>query len=361
MLITGIEVIRGSPGIRALRHRARQVTGVPVGEKVELTYGDALRINTGFDYRGPAQDVSLYGSIGERKVLIGFDEKVSAEVTVSLPHSLAEFVPVTASLDIPITADIGPGTDYDIYCKIKEYMEAGLPEVDDVIDITGIPPTYELLQETIYPYAYVYDGPDEVSVFTCTSDPFIPADWLAAKFAAAAESEVEKAGGRVMEVRVYVDKSPLFWTDWRIEIVGTPLAGTAGLSMTLGIPIWAAILIACLAICAVMVIATWAIKTIVGTFTHKPISEEIKLAWSKETLIKVIYDFEIKLERSPTPPEELEEWSEEELRVYTNELAAVVAPPAEGLGLAIVAAGVLGLGALAVGAYALSRPKKAVK
>ncbi|MBA7681864.1 hypothetical protein ES703_90206 [subsurface metagenome] len=110
-----------------------------------------------------------------------------------------------------------------------------------------------------------------------------------------------------------------------------------------------------------MVIATWAIKTIVGTFTHKPISEEIKLAWSKETLIKVIYDFEMKLERSPTPPEELEEWSEEELRVYTNELAAVVAPPAEGLGLAIVAAGVLGLGALAVGAYALSRPKKAVK
>ncbi|GAJ17660.1 unnamed protein product, partial [marine sediment metagenome] len=41
MQITGIEVIRRSPGV---------AIGVVDGEKIELNYGDTLRVNVGFDY-----------------------------------------------------------------------------------------------------------------------------------------------------------------------------------------------------------------------------------------------------------------------------------------------------------------------
>jgi hypothetical protein len=350
MNIIGLEVLPGSPGGLAI--------GAVPPEKVELTYGQKLRVNTSFGYRGLATKVTLYGSIGHRD-WIQFWEDCVSEQPIDLPES-KEFTPCVASVDIPITADISPGSDYDIYCKIKEYPGAGLPQVDDVITITGMPPTFELLEETIYPYAYVYDGKCDVCTFTFRTDPFTPASWIAGKLAAACENEVEKAGGRVMEMRVYVDRSPLLWTDWRIEVVGIPPKTTAGVAMSLGIAWWAIAIIAALAIILIIVI-TWSIKTIVSSFTHKPISEEIKATWSKDTLIKVIGDFETKLERTPTPPEELEKKTDQELRDYTNELASVIAPAPGGLGLAIAAAGVLGLGALALGAYAMSRPRETGK
>jgi hypothetical protein len=350
MNIIGLEVLPGSPGGLAI--------GAVPPEKVELTYGQKLRVNTSFGYRGLATKVTLYGSIGHRD-WIQFWEDCVSEQPIDLPES-KEFTPCVASVDIPITADISPGSDYDIYCKIKEYPGAGLPQVDDVITITGMPPTFELLEETIYPYAYVYDGKCDVCTFTFRTDPFTPASWIAGKLAAACENEVEKAGGRVMEMRVYVDRSPLLWTDWRIEVVGIPPKTTAGVAMSLGIAWWAIAIIAALAIILIIVI-TWSIKTIVSSFTHKPISEEIKATWSKDTLIKVIGDFETKLERTPTPPEELEKKSEDELRKYCDELASAIAPAPGGLGLAIAAAGVLGLGALALGAYAMSRPRETGK
>jgi len=237
-----------------------------------------------------------------------------------------------------------------------------MPEVDDAINIVGMPPTFELLEETIYPYAYVYDGPCDVSTFTFKTDPFTPANWIAGKLAANIEKKVKEAGGRVMEMRVYVDKSPLLWTDWRIEVVGTPAPTTAGVGMPVGIAWWAVAILAALAIVLIIVI-TWAIKTVVSSFTHKPISEEVKKAWSKETLISAIGDFEEKLKRTPTPPEDLEKKSDQELRDYCDELAEAVAPtvPGAGLAIAIIGAGILGMGALAIGAYAISQRKETRK
>ncbi|GAI71532.1 unnamed protein product, partial [marine sediment metagenome] len=55
MSITGIEVVRCNPVV---------ATGVVAGEKIELTYGDTLRVNVSFDYRGLAGSVTLYGAIG---------------------------------------------------------------------------------------------------------------------------------------------------------------------------------------------------------------------------------------------------------------------------------------------------------
>ncbi|GAJ04725.1 unnamed protein product, partial [marine sediment metagenome] len=62
MNITGIEVIRGNPGVSANPGSAVQL--LP-GEKVELTYGQSLRVNVSFDYRGPAGDATLRGTIGQ--------------------------------------------------------------------------------------------------------------------------------------------------------------------------------------------------------------------------------------------------------------------------------------------------------
>ena len=353
MNIIGLEVLPGSPGGLAI--------GAVPPEKVELTYGQKLHVNTSFGYRGLATKVTLYGAIGKRGLT--FDEILKGEAEIDLPKS-EEFTPRVASVDIPITADISPGSDYDLYCKIKEYPGAGYPEVDDVITITGIPPTFELLEETIYPYAYVYDGPCDMVTFTFKTDPFTPASWIAGRLAQHFEDEARKTGLRVMEIRVYADKSPLLWTDWRIEVIGTPAPATAGLGMTLGIPVWAAILIIAIAIIAVIIVATLATKIIVGLFTHKALSEEIKATWSRESLISVIGDFETKLERTPTPTEDLDKKTDQELRDYCNELASAIVPPTEGLGLALAIAGVgiLGLGALAVAAYAMGKPaEKKVK
>jgi len=342
MSVTGIEVRRRNPDVAAI--------GVVVGEKVELTYGDTLRVNVSFDYRGLAGSATLYGAIGNRG-WAGFAEKLHNEVSIDLPESTADFTPCERSIDIGITPDIDPGIDYDLYCKIREYPEAGLPQADDVIDIVGMPPTFELIQHTIYPYAYVHDGDVETSIFTFSTAAFVPADWTAQKFAAAVESEVEKEGGRVIELKVYADKTSFLWTDFRVEVTGTPLGGAVeaapGIGVAVGIPIWAAILIAALAIAFLIAVITWSIKTITETFTHKALSPEIKATWSKETLISTIGDFEIKLEHTPTPPEELEAMSDQELRDYCDQLAEEIVPPEiSWLPLAIVG----GLGILGVGA-----------
>jgi len=200
---------------------------VVAGEKIELAYGDTLKVNVSFDYRGPAEPATLYGAIGNSGFpgdeLIdegSFLKRLTGEQAFNLPQSL-EFTPVAASVDIPITTEISPYTNYDLYVKLVEYRkEAGMPKVDNVIDIL---PTYELIQETIYPYAYIYDGDAEVVTATFKTDPFTPAAWVAEKFASKLEEEARKEGGRVLKVRTYVDKTPLLWTDFRIEVIGTPL------------------------------------------------------------------------------------------------------------------------------------------
>ncbi len=355
--ISGIEVIRGYHGaLPASGNPGPAIEAVPP-EKLELTYGDSLRITTGFGYHGLAGKATLYGAIGKRGLT--FDEILKGEAEIDLPSSPTEFTPCSRAVDINITSDIKPGTAYDIYCKIKEYPEAGYPEVDDVIDIVGVPPTMKLIEETIYPYAYVYDGPCDVSTFTFTTIPFTPASWIAGSLAAHVEDEVKKAGGRVMEIRVYADENLLRpWTNWQIEVVGTSPTTTAGLGMSLGMTWWAVAILAALAILLIIVI-TWSITTIISSFTHKALSPEIKAPWSRETLISVIGDFETKLIKegkmtTPTPPEELEKKSDDELREYCDALAEIIAPP----GMNWLPWVIGGIGVLAVGGIAMAAMKK---
>ncbi len=199
-----------------------------------------------------------------------------------------------------------------------------------------VPPEYELIQETIYPYAYIYDGDVEVTTATFKTDPFTPAAWMGDKFASKLEEEVRARGGRPIEVKVYVDT--------------TPLGAEVASGIAVGIPIWLAIILVCLAIIAVIVVATLAITTIMDRLQHKPGLEDVKPGWGKETLMLTIHDSEEYWERPLTPTETLEGMSEAELRDYLDQIAEEeVAPEVEWWPLVIVGGvAVLGVGAAAI-------------
>jgi len=366
MTITGIEIIRRNPGMAAV--------GVPVGEKLPVEVGDTVRVHLTVDHRGPEVDGAIWTAIGWQTgvVIPEFIEVFNSPTPVHFDESF-DFVTYEIDCDVPITDIIGfliefalYGNVLDMYAKI---MEVPGPDIFtdicmgaiEVIEVAP-PPEYELLEETIYPYAYVYDGPWDGGIFTFRSDPFTPASWLAGKFAAAAEAEVKKAGGRVLETRVYVDKSPLLWTDWRIEVIGISSTTAAGLGITVGIAWWVAVLFVILGLIALIVTATWAWKEIFGEYTHKGLTPELKEPMSRETLIGLINDYEVKLEETkpeftPKPPEEIEAMSDDELRDYCDQLAEWIVPPVPPVPWELIAvAGVLGLGALGVAALA-AKPK----
>jgi len=207
-----------------------------------------------------------------------------------------------------------------------------------------VPPEFDLIQHTIYPYAYIYDGDVEVTTATFKTDPFTPAAWMADKFASKLEEEVRARGGRPIEVKVYVDTTPLFWTDFRIEVVGTPLGAGVASGIAVGIPLWLAIILVCLAIIAVIVVATLAIKTIVGLFKTYPGLKDVKPGWGKETLMLTIHDSEEHWERPLTPTETLEGMSEAELRDYLDQIAEEEVAPEVAWWPLVIVGGVVVLG-----------------
>jgi hypothetical protein len=194
--------------------------------------------------------------------------------------------------------------------------------------IGELPPEYTLIQHTIYPFSYIYSGEVEVVTATFKTDPFTPSAWMGEQFAKKLDEEYRARGGRVLEVRVYVDVSPLLWTNYRIELVGTTLgeeveAAAVGVA---GIPIAIAVLIIALAIIAVIVVATLMWERFQASFEHKPGLEEVKPAWGKETLILAIQDAEEYWGRPVTPPGTLGGMSEEDLRVLLDQIAEEEVP-----------------------------------
>lgn len=351
MEIAGLQLIRGNISLE---------TGVLAGETVKLSYGDTLRVNVSFDYRGPVGKATLYGAIGVRGV--GFDEQSVGQVEIDLPQSLI-FTPLLRNVDIAVSPTMNPGTNYDLYCKLLEYPEAGMPEKDNVIEITGIPPTYTLIQDTIYPSYYTYDGMVEISIFSARIAPFTPSNWAAKRFASEIKKGVEAEGSRVIEMKVYADITPLLWTDIKIELTVTPVTSnaTAGRMTEVSPFVWPLVVFiirAVLAIIGILVI-TWGIISIIREFKHQPLSEVIKKTWDRESLYSVIGDFEKELGRTPTPPEELDKQSDQQLRSYCDELANVIAPPGfNWMPWAIGGVAALGVGGLAMAA--IRKPRAAI-
>ena len=139
MQVTGLQVFRPGYGWILLGDEEKRI----------LAAGDILRVSIAVPYKGPAQEFTLYGSIGNRNVLIPvlnigwFDEILVARAPLSCPESPNIFTTVEGSMDIEIIGagwfglgGISPGTDYDLYVKIEEHPSI-MDEVDDCIDIVG--------------------------------------------------------------------------------------------------------------------------------------------------------------------------------------------------------------------------------
>ena len=110
--------------------------GVAPPGKLTVMRGETVRMTVAFNYRGSAISVTLYGSIGQIRLGV-FDEIAVGQKTISLP-SATTWISRTEYVDI-VTTPISPGTNYDIYAKIKEYPGQALVEIADVIDVIGAP------------------------------------------------------------------------------------------------------------------------------------------------------------------------------------------------------------------------------
>ena len=215
--------------------------------------------------------------------------------------------------------------------EVDLLMNYGDPVIVDsyigtLCSTTGaIPPEYELIYENIYPFAYIYSGEVKITTATFRTDPFTPAGWLGEIFANKLEEEARAEGRRVIEVKVYVDVTPLLWKDFRIEVSEAYTA--VAIPYTVGSPGWPAIIIAALLIIGIIVAATILVKTISKAFKAYPGLEDMKPAWSKETLIMTIQDSEEYWERPPTPESTLQAMSEAELRDSLDQIAEEEVPP----------------------------------
>ena len=224
-----------------------------------------------------------------------------------------------------------------VWEKLAEKQVTITPEVE-------IPPEYVLIQETIYPWAYTFEGDAETCIFEfkLTPEQIPGTEWLGQRIVDSFVSELEKEGSRLLELKVYRDTTPTFWTNYRVEVTATasPLA-------------WNLIIIGVLAILFVIAIV-FAIRAIDEVFfKRKGLDEETKKTFSRDTLTSMILDL-----APDTPAETLEGMEDQELRDLLNQLLAEVAPPISPWAIIALAGGVGILGVGAAVALSTARPGK---
>ncbi len=254
----------------------------------------------------------------------------------------------------------GPGDDHEFIggrfdldkvgtysIKVELLMNEASPVVVDSYEgalcstTTEVPPEYELIQETIYPWAYTFEGDAETCIFEfkLTPEQIPGTEWLGQRIVDSFASELEKEGARLLELRVYRDTTPTWWTNYRVEVTATasPLA-------------WNLIIIGVLAVLFVVAII-FAIKAVESLIYHrKGLDEETKKTFSRDTLVAMILDL-----APETPPETLEGMSDQELRDLLNQLLAELEPPISPWAIVALVGGVGVLGVGAAAAFAMAK------
>ena len=189
-----------------------------------------------------------------------------------------------------------------------------------------VPPEYELIQHTIYPHAYFYEGEAEVGVatFSLPVGPPPIVDWIGAKIANALADKVEEEGSRMLELKLY-SRTTVPWVNYRLEATAavTPQEGIAIWPVLAALP-WKAIITAAIFAAIAILVTNLVILPVLRLFFGRQpgLSEEVKKQWMKETLIGCIIDL-----RPAYSREELEAMTDQELRDVLNEVYKEEVPP----------------------------------
>lgn len=220
---------------------------------------------------------------------------------------------------------------------------------------TEVPPEFELIQTSISHWAFMYEGKAETAIITLRRPPdqITPPEWLGDQLVKAFADELKKEGRKVIEIKVYADTTPIFWTDFRIEVTASVPNSVSGETASPG---WGAVVVAVLLIIGLIVLF-WVIKQIIELIvTPRPGFEAYKKALDQETLVSVTNDFEEYLELPITPPETLAAMALNELQDYCDLLGEEIAPKEISLWtwLAIGGAVAVGIG----GAVAIAKKKR---
>jgi len=110
-------------------------TDVAPGQKLTIVQGEVVRLNISFQYRGPAQSVTPYASIG--KLTLGFFDEIASAAGDNKNLSNSDtFITYTAYVDIP-SSNCKPEANYDLMAKIKQYPRDTEVRLTDVIDVIG--------------------------------------------------------------------------------------------------------------------------------------------------------------------------------------------------------------------------------
>ena len=108
--------------------------GVAPGTKLTVVPGEKIRLTATIQHLGPAVTATFYAALGNRGSL-GFDEWRVGQTSVSFNQDTVwNTYPMSVVID---TTGLNTNTSCDLYCKLAEYPGAGMPEVDNVIDIAG--------------------------------------------------------------------------------------------------------------------------------------------------------------------------------------------------------------------------------
>ncbi|MBA7469503.1 hypothetical protein ES707_04774 [subsurface metagenome] len=225
-----------------------------------------------------------------------------------------------------------------------------------------VPPEFELIQHTTHPASYVYEGEEEVCTieFPLTPEQIPFTQWGGLKLADAFASAVEAESNSLLEVKVWEDTTPIFWTNYRVEIKAAVASEEQGVAAPVWpwlIPIgavlvklpWGFIVKGAITLLGIWLIG-WVVEKLikaVDRVIHKPpaLTDEIIEGLGREDLIPMILYKAPRVEYEVSP-EDLEQMTDDGLRALLKELRDRQAPEVSWWPLVIVGGvAVLGVGA----------------
>lgn len=191
---------------------------------------------------------------------------------------------------------------------------------------TEVPPEYELILQSDYPHAYIYEGEAEIGVatFSLPVGPPPIVDWIGNKIINALADKVEEEGSRMLELKVY-RRTTLPWVNYRMEATAAvaPQEGVAIWPVLAALP-WKAIITAAIFAAIAILVTNLVILPVLRLFfERKPgLSPKVKEKMTKETLISFIMDL-----RPAYSREELEAMTEQDLEDLADTVYEEEVPP----------------------------------